>query len=109
MNSSRLLPWIVQLVAAAATAYGAMVAVELVQATFISPGAVGRSFWTAALYVLAGMLASVLGFVLTPTATLWDRGRVFGVIVVIIRVAAVAGFWVSLLTALFRLARRIFA
>jgi ABC-type enterochelin transport system permease subunit len=105
-TSSPLPAWIVLLVAAAATAYGAWVMSELVRATFVTPASVGRSFWTAALMVISGILASVLGFVLTPATTLWDRGRIFGVVAVVIRVVAVAGFWVSFLTALFRLVRR---
>ena len=109
MNSSRALPWLVLLVAAVATAYGAWVAFELVHTTFVSPAPFGGSFWTAALKVIAGILAAVLGFVLIPTATLWDRGRIFGIVATVIRVAAVAGFWVAVLTALFRLARRLFA
>lgn len=105
MSSPRLMPWIVQLIAAAFAACGGFVAFELVHATFITPRALGGSFWSGALQAAAGVLAAVLAFVLTPTQV--DHGRAFAVTGLVVRIVAVAGFWVIVLLALFRLARRL--
>jgi hypothetical protein len=103
MSSSGQRPWIVLLIAAGAAAYGAYVAYDLVHATFIAPGAFGGAFWVDALYVISGVLAAAIAWGILPQSM---SDQTIVAVSIPIRIAAVAGFWIPVIVAGFRLVRR---
>lgn len=98
-------PWVVLILGALAAAYGAHVAYLLIDTTFIEPRAFGGAFWLDALYVTSGVLAAAIAWGVLPQS-MADQLTV--ALSIPIRIAAIAGFWVSIITAVVRLARRFF-